>query len=172
MNFIWSGLFWGVILVLFGLSVILKSLLKIDIPIFKIVFAFILIYFGVRMLLGTSGKSKDTVIFNRAKMGVSAKSDEYNVIFGSGEIDLRNIEDLKGDLNKEVNIIFGSGRLYLPKDIPVVVKVETVFGESKLPDGKTDFFGDYLYKNNGTSDGKDALYLEVNVVFGSIVIEG
>jgi len=124
------------------------------------------------MLLGTSNRSKDTVIFNKSRMHVSAKSDEYNVIFGSGEIDLRNIEELNGKLSKEVNIIFGSGRIYLPKDIPVIVKVETIFGESKLPDGKTDFFGDYLYKNEGATNSSDALYLEVNVVFGSVVIEG
>ena len=97
MNFIWSGLFWGVLLVLIGISVIVKTVLKIDVPIFKIVFALVLIYFGLKLLFGTSHKTKDTIIFNNSKMTISAKSDEYNVIFGSGEIDLRNIDDLEGE---------------------------------------------------------------------------
>jgi predicted membrane protein len=172
MNFIWSGLFWGVILVLFGLSIILRHTLNIDIPIFKIVFAIILIYFGVKLLIGTSNKNKDTIIFNKTRINATSKNDEYNIIFGSGEIDLQNIETLQSNMNKEINVVFGSGRLYLPKNVPVVVKVETVFGESKLPDGKTDFFGDYIYRNNADPVNENVLYLEVNVIFGSIVIEG
>jgi len=170
MNFIWSGLFWGVILVLFGVSVILKSVLKIDIPIFKIVFAFFLIYFGVKLLLGTSAKNKDTVFFNKFKMEANSSKDEYNVIFGSGGIDLREITPQEGKINKEINIVFGSGSIYLPSDVPVVVKIETVFGESRYPDGKTVFFGDHLYQNNVQSDSNIAIFLEVNVVFGSVEI--
>jgi hypothetical protein len=170
MNFIWSGLFWGIILVLFGFSVILKSILNIDIPIFKIVFALILIYLGVKILTGTSQKGKNILIFNRSGFQKNVSNNEYNVIFSSGEIDLRDIEDIQGNVSKEVNIVFGSGRLYLPKNIPVVVKVETVFGESRLPDGKTDFFGEYNYKRGG-GPGENTLFLEVNVVFGSLLVE-
>ncbi|MFC1887332.1 hypothetical protein ACFLYK_00830 [Candidatus Cloacimonadota bacterium] len=169
-NFIWSGLFWGIILVLFGLSVILKSVLNIDIPIFKIVFALILIYLGIKMLTGPSHKSKDTVIFDKGRININLAKDEYNVVFGSGIIDLRDLKDLPKNMSKEINIVFGSGRIYLPENIPVKLKVDTVFGESRLPDGKTEFFGEYRYQK-GENFTDDTLFLEINVVFGSVVVE-
>lgn len=39
MPFLFSGLFWGVMLVLFGASMILRAIFNLDIPIFRIVFA-------------------------------------------------------------------------------------------------------------------------------------
>ncbi len=170
MNFIWSGLFWGIILVLLGLSVILKSLLNIDIPVFKIVFAVILIYLGIRILTGSSLKTKNTIIFNRTRLSSQTDKDEVNIIFGSGLVDLRDLVDLKENTNREINIIFGSGRVILPENTSLLIKSDTVFGESRFPDGKTDFFGEYKYKNKFEEDGP-TLFLEINVVFGSLVVE-
>lgn len=170
MNFIWSGVFWGVVLVLLGFSVILKSVLNIDIPVIKIVFALILIYLGIRLLAGPSLKNKGLFFFDRSKIKVNIEKDEYNVIFGSGEIDLRDLAELKHNSKREINIIFGSGRVILPENIPVEIKTDTVFGESKFPDGKTDFFGEYHYSKNSELEG-NVLLLEINVVFGSIRVE-
>jgi hypothetical protein len=45
-----SGVFWGSVLILLGLSVIIEHVFHINIPVFKMVFACLLIYLGIRLL--------------------------------------------------------------------------------------------------------------------------
>jgi predicted membrane protein len=170
MNFIWSGLFWGIILVLLGFSVILKSVLNIDIPIFKIVFALILIYLGIKLLTVSSVKNRGLFFFDSTKTSVDVEKDEYNIIFGSGVIDLREVVELQKKTSREINIIFGAGTIILPENTPVKIKTDTVFGGSRFPDGKTDFFGEYKYRHNSGTE-EETLYLEINVIFGSLTVE-
>mgnify|MGYP003990967287 FL=1 len=59
MPFLFSGLFWGVMLVLFGASMILRAVFNLDIPIFRIIFALVIIYFGVKLLLGRQSFKSD-----------------------------------------------------------------------------------------------------------------
>lgn len=47
-----KGMWFGVFLLLLGASIIVKTFFKIDIPVFRTVLAFFLIYLGVKMLLG------------------------------------------------------------------------------------------------------------------------
>ena len=173
MHFLFGSLFWGVILILFGLSMVLKAFFKIDIPIFRIVFAIIIIYWGLKLLFGGFGFShhENTVIFNNAKIKATKSHSEYNVIFGRSDIDLTNIDISEKNVRSEVNVIFGSGLIYLDPSIPTVVKISTVFAESKLPDRTVSFFGDYVYRNAAYVEGEDCLILNVDVVFGNVRFE-
>jgi len=175
MNFLFGSLFWGVLLILFGLSMILKGFFKIDIPVFRIVFAVIIIYWGLKLLFGGSGFSfrhhENTVMFNHAKIRASKKSSEYNVIFGRSDIDLTNIDITEKNVHSEVNVVFGSGLVYLDPSIPTIVKISTVFAESKLPDRTVSFFGDYVYRNPSYIEGENCLILDLDVVFGNVRIE-
>ncbi len=58
MEFNMSAMFWGLLLIAFGITLILETILKIDIPFFKILFALALIYWGLSILLGTSIKTQ------------------------------------------------------------------------------------------------------------------
>src|SRR3990167_11442174 len=58
MEFKMSAMFWGLLFVAFGITLILETILKIDIPFFKIIFALALIYWGLSILLGTSIKTQ------------------------------------------------------------------------------------------------------------------
>ncbi len=48
MGFLFSDIFWGIVLILTGVSIILQLVFKINIPVFPIVIAFLLIYAGIR----------------------------------------------------------------------------------------------------------------------------
>lgn len=171
MGFLFSGLFWGVVLVIFGLTIVIKAVFKIDIPIFRIVFALVIIYLGLKMLFGGFGIHKGTsVIFHEAKLRSSGKNGEYNVIFGASDIDLTNIDISKESVFTEVNVVFGSSTVYIDENIPAVIKISTVFADSKLPKGNAGFFGDYVYKTENFIEDENCLTLEVDVVFGSVRI--
>jgi predicted membrane protein len=162
MSFVFSSLFWGLIVILIGVSII-------DIPVFRMVFAFLLIYWGVKIMFGDvfSKKSEGTVVFNEAKFNASSKNNEYNVIFGRSDIDLRNIDLGQGNVRAEINVIFGSGTVYLSPEIPAIIKVETVFGDSSFPGKSTSFLGDSVYKTPAFNENEPHLQLQLSVVFGS-----
>jgi predicted membrane protein len=169
MSFVFSSIFWGLLIILFGISIIIKAVFKIDIPIFRMVFALLLIYWGVKLMFGDvfSKKTEGTVVFNEAKFDASSKNNEYNVIFGRSDVDLRNIDLSQGNVRAEINIVFGSGTVYLSPEIPAIIKVETVFGDSSLPGKSTSILGDTIYRTPTFKQDEPHLQLQISVVFGS-----
>ncbi|MBC8385639.1 MAG: hypothetical protein H8E57_09010 [Candidatus Cloacimonetes bacterium] len=172
MNFLFGSLFWGILLVLLGLSVILKAFFKIDIPVFRTIFAVIIIYWGVKMLFGGFHFKTDnnTVMFNSSRMSSKGQNDEYNIIFGSSEIDLTTIDVAEKSVYARANVVFGSGVIYIDPQVPTIIRVSTVFAESKLPGRTVSFFGDYVYRSADFSKADNHLTLKIDVVFGSVLI--
>lgn len=171
MNFLSSGLFWGLILVLLGLSVILKSVFHINIPLIKILLAILLIYWGITLLIGkTSHSSDDMIMFKNTKVNLDHGQNEKTILFGSGVIDLTDITLSDGRYDLDVNVIFGSGVVYIPENIPAVIKVSVVFGEGRFPNGSSEVFGDETFKTENFDKNQPYLNLNMDVVFGSGVI--
>ncbi len=171
MNFMFSGLFWGLMLILIGLSVILKSVFHINLPIVRIIFALILIYWGVTLLSNKKSKDNDeTIMFKDSSILIEEAESEKTIIFGSGKINLSDIILTDENYHLKVNVIFGSGVVYVPKDFPAIIKVSAVFGEGRLPDGSTEVFGDSVYKSPDYDRSIPHLILDLDVVFGSGVV--
>src|SRR6056297_2117462 len=142
----------GILFVLIGISIILRTLLNIDIPIVKIFFAIILIYIGVRMLTGpfafTNIKSgENAVIFGESTFKSIPKDNEYKILFGHGKNDLRNIDSTETPEKLTIHVLFGSADLYLDKNIPVNIKADAAFAKAEMPHGRTASFRDKHYEN-------------------------
>lgn len=185
MGFLTSGLFWGFILILIGLSIIVRVLFNIDVPVFKVVFGLILLYLGFQVLFGPAVRSGR---HSRARSRVEVRVDrstkaqetdfdetsqvhpdrenEYNIVFGGGTIDLTDLSRIPEDHRITINVVFGSALVLLDPQMTVTVKNSTVFGESILPGKTVSFFGDdeFRFGNNGGYD----IYIETNTVFGSL----
>ncbi len=176
MGFIFSEIFWGLLLVVLGLAAILRSF-DIHIPIFRLIVAFFLIYLGVSMLLGTPmfdfnyrDAGPGNVIFREAQITAEDfREDEINFIFGSGEVDFRGIpaEEIQ---TREINVIFGSTTLILDPEQLVEFDISSVFGSARLPDGNSISFGDYNYRSPGLEAETAELMMDLSVVFGSLEI--
>ena len=183
MDFVFSKLFWGAIIIVLGLSIIIGSVFKINIPFFRILFSLFLIYLGVRMLVGSFkssnqfGSYKDaketTDVFtsnsHKPEFGIPKK--EYSVVFGSQALDLRNIEQ-ENDHSIEVSSVFGSQTVLLSKETPVRIKANAVFGNIQLPDGTGVSFGENTYVKSDVSQDsatpQKMLFIEANAVFSQI----
>ncbi len=173
MDFLWNGIFWGVVLIIFGISVVLKSLFHIDIPIFRLFIAFIFIYIGIKIIMGDKIlKSKTTerdVLFSEAEFKYDQeKIKEYNIIFGSGKIDLTNIGELTEDKIIRINTIFGGGNLILKKNTPFRLKTSVAFGGISFPEGEAIYFGEKEVKTGEKTQYHVDIIL--NVVFGGFRI--
>jgi predicted membrane protein len=173
MGFIFSGVFWGVIIVILGLSIIVNVLFGVRIPIVRILFAIFLIWLGITLLTGGSfwSKNKHAAIFEEKKIDTISPSGKYDIVFGKGVIDLSNIV-LKDEVYKvEVNTVFGSGTIEISKEMPAKVVVNSVFAGASMPDGNTIAFGQYTYKSDSLKDNKNYLLVNASVVFGGLQIE-
>jgi len=172
MGFLTSGVFWGVVLILLGLSVVVKAVFHIDIPLFRILFALVVIYLGVRVLVGGFGgiRSGHSVVFGESDMRPAEGVNDYKVVFGQGALDLSGEAAPASVRRLEFKTVFGSGRLILPRDVPVRVKVSAAFGNARFPNGGNVAFGDHVYQSDAWSEGRPGFEIEATVVFGELVI--
>ncbi len=168
MGFLTSGLFWGLILVLIGLSIITKILFNFEIPIFEVVVGLLLIYIGLQVLFGNSFRFSRRLFKSKHSSGfVKSEGNEYNIIFGSSTIDLsdRKVTDNKSKIS--INVVFGQALIWIDADMEVVINTDTVFGETILPDRKASFFSD-----DKIQYGSDpALIIDIDNVFGSVTVK-
>ncbi len=168
MGFIFSQVFWGLFLVLLGVSFILKVLFHLDIPVFRLFVSFLLIYMGLRVLTGGFGCERNSrnMIFNDYQFRVTADG-EYNVIFGRGVVDLTGYQ-VDANTRIKINTIFGSGLVKLDPAQPLKIKVNSAFAGAKMPDGNMISFGEYNYQTPAVKDDQPYGIMEVNVVFGEL----
>ncbi len=171
MGLLFSGLFWGVILILIGASIIARILFNIDLPVFRIVFALIIIYFGLKILTGGSWLKTNgaTAVFDNKTMAASGKNSEFNVIFSKARIDADGRLPPEGE-KLEINTVFGSTVLKISSVIPTIVKVSAAFSTTYLPDGNSISFGSYTYRNSSFSPNAPYRLIETNAVFSSFNI--
>ena len=172
MSFLSSGVFWGAIIILFGLSIVLKEIFHVQIPFVRILLGLILVWWGVRMIAGGFNRSWSThsAVFRESKMSYDGSNREYNIVFGSGMIDLFKMEN-KGNQKIEVNVVFGRGTLVLNDSIPAKVAMNAVFGSAQAPDKSANGFGETSYTTSAYREGEPHLFIESNVVFGRLAIE-
>ena len=172
MGFLFSSFFWGAVVILIGLSIILNAVFNIKIPLFSIIIALIFIYIGLKILFGSFGikTSRNTVVFSSSDLKSANKNEEYNIIFGRGSINLSEVELDEEHLNYEVNVIFGKGDVIIDPDKPVVIKVSSVFSGAHLPDGNVAAIGNSSYISPGYVKGERYISIRADVVFGELNI--
>lgn len=178
-SFLFSRLFWGLIVVLIGVSIILNAVFKINFPFFRVLFALLIIYFGVKLLVGSFSGPKnisdgDDTVFSKSNISAEDISGgkEFNVVFGSQVVDLSNASWEEEDVDVEINAVFGSSVVILPSDVEVKLKSTAVFGNVQTPDGNSTSFGDSKTKlsPSGMARTDKRMDIEANAVFGNVRI--
>ncbi len=169
---LFGGAFWGILLIIGGILFILRNYVNINIPIFRILFGFLLIYWGLSVIFGGFvHRDSSTIVFSNAtNMEINDTENEYNIIFGSGNIDLSDFNKLKEKESVEINAIFGSANVLIPDNIPIHINSNAVFGETKIPEKKTSFIGE-INSTLNDKQGIKPVNIEVNAIFGSITVE-
>ncbi len=165
-----SGIFWGVLIVIVGILVLIRVIFGVHIPIFSLIIGLLLIYFGVRIITGMSCcRREKTVVFEEKHIEGASASGKYDVIFGKSMIDLTRVELKEGVARIDVNTVFGSSVIKIDPAMPIKIRATSVFGSVRLPDGNTTAFGDYTYKTDSLQqvETKDYLLIKLDVVFGS-----
>jgi hypothetical protein len=167
----WS-IFLGILLVLFGISLILKVIFNIDIPVVRVVIALFLIYLGIRLFIGRDfsliprHENENTIAFGQRTINKIEDNTEYNVVFGKGILDLRNAHPADSqEISIRLNTIFGSSDVLYNDSIPLKIRSTSAFAGTKLPNGNTEAFGTFEF-NTDSSYKKPFVRIETTTVFG------
>jgi len=171
-----AGLFWGILLMLIGLGIVIRVVFNINFPVVKFVIAFFFIFIGIKLLIGNFSVwdergDENTTIFSESRIdGLEEDFKEYNVIFGSSIIDLRDVDLSKGSKEIKINTIFGGTVLKIDENTPYKIKADAAFGNAKLPNANTAAFGTGRYESETFRKDTNHIYIKGDVVFGSFEI--
>jgi hypothetical protein len=170
-SFIFTDLFWGMLLILLGISILVKVLLGCNIPIVRIFLALLLIYGGTSLIIGTLPQySEETILFQKADLKPQKLESTYTIALSSARLDFSSIR-LKEPQKVKVTTILGNTKIKLNKSIPTELYINTAFANAKLPDdNKVSISGSYAFKMPADSTQKPLLKLEANVVLGNLEI--
>lgn len=177
--------FWGILFILIGFTYVARQILDIYFPIGTLVIAFVLIYWGISLITGHSGKrehhfheregnyhagNEQNMIFSNCEMKANSEQDKYNLIFSSGIIDLRTLQIPLEKRTIKVDVIFSKGLIRINPDIPAIIKVDSAFASARFPSHTQISFGNYTYFTRSYKEGMPHLNIKVDVVFGSVDI--
>jgi hypothetical protein len=168
-----DGVFWGVLLILVGVWFFVRHYIPVHIPVIRVIIAVLLIYVGIRVLVrGPVIHEGRTAVFTESTIlkYTPDRSQDYNVIFSSGSVDLSPVVISGSGARAEVNVIFGSGTLHVNPATPVRVTMTSVFGTVEAPGERSVAFGEMVYKTPAYKAGAPALEIKATAVFGRLAI--
>jgi hypothetical protein len=163
-----GGVFWGLFLIFIGVLYTLRSIFNLNIPVLRTIVALFIIYIGVSMLINSGSARRNTVIFDERNMS-NTDSQEYNIIFGTGVVDLSKV-NIDSDVRKEIDTVFASSTIRVDPDIPARIVVNSAFAWAQMPDGNGIAFGQYTYVTKSYVPGEKHLEVKADVVFGELKI--
>jgi hypothetical protein len=171
-----GGLFWGIVLIIIGISLVVKVAFKIDFPIMKVLIAFFFIFLGMKILAGNIGFSKlktgpNDVVFGESNYVYQYNiPKEQNVVFGKAVFDFRNLMESSLPTDIHINTVFGNSEILIRKSMPVVIKVDAAFAGATLPNDNSTVLGTANYQSPNFDELKPHLIIRANAVFSSVKI--
>lgn len=171
-----AGIFWGVLLIVIGIALVIRVVFNVEFPVFRIIFAVFLIFLGIRLLVGGSWFAYDSgdqdVLFGERKFMITGQEEkaEYNVIFGHGIYDFTKVDLSSGSRRYKIGTVFGGSNIIISRDMPVRVHADAIFAGAELPDNNTAIFGSTSFSLGTPSDTSNLLEIKVDVVFGGVQV--
>jgi len=171
-----AGVFWGALLILIGLALIIRFVFNVDFPIVKVLVAIFFIYLGIRILFGSFGMFRfetgpDDVIFNEKEFYRPEHNKEYNIVFGKGNFDFTDIDLSDGNVNVKIGTVFGASEIRIDRSMPVKIDADAVFSGAELPDGNTAVFGSSSYQTESYRPDSNHLRIKLDVVFAGVQVK-
>jgi predicted membrane protein len=172
MNILFREAFWGALIILAGVLLIIRNVFKIDLPVMGIIFPIIIITVGISLLTGAKvgPQSARHTMFNEGSYEASGDNARYSVLFGKGVYDLRKLRPVDKDVHVDVSTVFGGAEIIVDRNTPLIIEGASVFGAVEFPNKESVSFGDRTYTNSAYVEGSPAIRVHAKVVFGGIEI--
>lgn len=179
-------MFWGILFLAVGVLIILQQVLRIDLPILKILFGLFLVYLGVRVIFGSFGlqvsgfrveklsTSTETVFTDTTfkSHGEDGRLNrEYSTAFGTSNLDLSNLKSEELAQAIEISNAFGVTKVKTAAGQQIRARISIGFGSVRIRGQKTGSFGEVDYLSPGFVEGQPTLELKINCAFGEVQVE-
>jgi hypothetical protein len=169
--------FWGILLAFIVVSMLIRVIFNIYFSFPKVLAGLIIILLGIRIIFGGGPlwpfKTSDNVIFFTSDT-ICVKNefeDKYQLAFSNAVFNLDSGSSNFTEKSRlRINSVFSACTVYLPEELPAIVKVEGIFAGVKLPQRNLPLFGSGNYSTAGIDPEKPHLDITVNVVFGSVTM--
>ena len=194
-----SGLFWGVILILFGVLFLLDNFYFLDFgDIMYTYWPLLLVAIGIKILLdhrrqqtetnkfdsqnpvnihgGTSQTDgiSESNIFGDINLNITSENfrgGSVSNIFGDMKIDISNTKAHKGTVKVFISGVFGDVTVIAPKDVPLKTRCSSVAGDISVRGSKKEgLFPKFDLVEGAYDTSNTKLLISVSIVFGSINI--
>jgi predicted membrane protein len=165
--------FWGIFLVITGVALMARVILKIQFPVAKILAAVFFILLGLKVLSGSLsvwplGSAENEIFFKTVEIELSGELPPgYQIVFSRTRFDLEKME-MPEKTGLSINSIFSGSTVYLPSDLPVNIRFQTVFATIRMPGRILPVFGRGYYSSTDFNPDLPHLDISVNVVFGNV----
>jgi hypothetical protein len=167
-----NSMMWGILLIILGLSLIVKTVFGISIPFIRMALGGLFVYAGITLITGMSSysnKQTRTVMFKQETVHAQKQYKSYNILFGNGIIDLSRVAPKQ--LTKiEINVLFGLGVVKLSAHTATKIIAESFLGGLQLPDESVINWGKKQYTFSGTN-ARPLLEIHAKAIFGNLIIE-
>lgn len=167
-----NSMLWGILLIIIGLSFVIKTAFGITIPFIRIALGGLCIYAGIILITGMnsySNKQTRSIFLKRETLHVQHPYKSYNVLFGNGVIDLSAL-NCSQPTKVDINVLFGLGIVKLPAQISTKIVAESFLGGLQLPDESVINWGKKRYSFSGDGS-KSVLEIHAKAVFGNLIME-
>jgi predicted membrane protein len=165
------------LVLLLGLLLLANNFLGLQISFFKAMLGLGLVLLGVAAVRGRlvpmftgSIQRGNNVLFGSGRVEVADEpnKERFSTIFGEQRISFEKLS--AGGKEVVIDTVFGETKVYVPRNLPIRVQANSVFGEAKMPDGAEVNFGERNFEAlQGLSSA--ALHIKASVVFGSIKVK-
>lgn len=164
------------VLIGIGVLILLRNfnILNFDFDFSDLFLPILFIALGIGFLTGRLGgkrnyvqASESTVMFGEGIDYVdnSIAYQEYSTVFGNRNVHLERVID--GGKTIRVSCVIGQTVVFVPSDLPIIIRGSSMFGSINFPDHSNISFGDRSFNQNVVS-GVPAVLINASVVFGEI----
>jgi hypothetical protein len=167
--------FWGILLILLGITFIGRRVFQLNLPTLTVIFSFVFIYWGISMIVAKpeeprDGRGSEERIFTDSEIKANINQDKYDILFSSSTVDLTTLPVPLEKRKIKIDTIFSRSIIRINPEVPALIKVDAVFASAHLPNNTHISFGDYTYATRSYREGLPHLYIKADVVFGQMDI--
>jgi predicted membrane protein len=167
-----TAIFWGIVIALIGVSIIMKEVFEVSFPFFRILFGVFLLWLGVKVMFGIRFKNTEhSIAFDNRTLKYDTEHNEYQVVFGNATFDFTDVVISDETQKAGVKTIFGNGTVLVNSLTPVEFKMNTAFGQVQSPGNSANGFGNSAWVSPGCDLSKPHLVIEGNAVFGKLELK-
>lgn len=168
-DFLFSGWFWGFILIMVATGSIIKSIFKVKFSLFLTFILIMVIFFIINLF--NLNKSASSTYFSSdeiIKVKNISEINQYNCAFCNVTFDFTRLDISHSEFEQiEINNLMGKIKVLINKTQKIKILSRTFLGSGKNPDGVKTILGNHIYFTSRYSKSNPHTTLHLETIFGS-----